>query len=544
MENAIPIYGIYCRKSSESEDRQVLSLDSQVEKAREIAKAFKVKIPEEHVFSEARSAKTTNHRPAYAEMLSAVEHGKINAIITWHADRLSRNAIDTALLIDFMDKGKLLEIVTPGQTFRNSPMDKFMLSLACSQAKMENDKKGIDVKRGLQKKAAMGSLPNLAPIGYLNDKFKAKKGEKSIYKDPDRFVLVRKMWDLMLTGTSNPQAIRRIATEEWGLRTKNGKVLAYSSPYWIFTNSFYCGTYEFPRGSGNWYEGAYEPMVTREEFDRVQVLLGKKGRPRPKTQIFEFTGMATCGECGAAITAELKTKHQQNGNVHTYVYYHCTKRRDPNCPQGSIEVNEWKRQVVAELERIEIPPEFHDFGMKWLRSENSKEAEAHDMTLKAQQSAYNKVVAKLDNLIDMRAAGEISPQDFAEKQETYLAEKSRLKDLLDRTDAHVEQWNRSADEMLTFIEQAVDRFKSGSLQVKREILSTLGSNLTLKDKKLSLDVEKCILPMQKVSAEVRKIKARLEPPNSNEKQRDFEQSCSENPILLRWVEDVRTCVMT
>ena len=282
-------------------------------------------------------------------------------------------------------------------------------------------------------------------------------------------------------------------------------------------------------------------MITEEEFDRVQVLLGKKGRPRPKSQVFEFTGMATCGQCGAAITAELKTKHQQNGNVHTYVYYHCTKRRDPSCPQGSIEVNEWKRQVIAELERVEIPPEFHDFGMKWLRGENAKEAEAHDMTLKAQQSAYNKVVAKLDNLIDMRAAGEISPQDFAEKQETYLSEKSRLKGLLDRTDARVEQWNKSADEMLTFIEQAADRFKNGPLQVKREILSTLGSNLTLKDKKLSLDVEKCILPMQKVSAEVRKIKERLEPPNSKDKQRDFEQSCSENPILLRMLNDLRTC---
>ena len=171
------IYGNYCRKSTESEDRQVLSIDSQIDEGKRIADSLGIKVEPEHLLSESKSAKVTNKRPKFKEMLEMIEDGEINSIIVWHADRLSRNAMDSALLIDLIDKGKLVEIVTPAQTFKNTPLDKFMFMFQCSQAKMENDKKGVDVTRGLHKKASMGMYPAPAPIGYKNDKY-AEKGNK------------------------------------------------------------------------------------------------------------------------------------------------------------------------------------------------------------------------------------------------------------------------------------------------------------------------------------------------------------------------------
>ncbi|MFZ4500581.1 MAG: recombinase family protein [Minisyncoccia bacterium] len=523
-------YAAYCRKSSESEDRQILSIGSQIDKANDIARGLGVSISEENFLTESKSAKITNNRPEFRKMVDAIEQGKISGIIVWHADRLSRNAIDSAILIDLMDRNKLIEIVTPAQTYRNTPMDKFMFMLSCTQAKMENDKKGIDIKRGLEKCASMGKLPTKAPIGYMNDKYQMK-GNKEIHNDPERFELVRKMWKLMLTGTYTALHIREIATEEWGLRTKNGKKLARSGIYWIFRNPFYYGMFEFPSGSGKWHQGIHNPMITAEEFDRVQVLLGRKGKPRPKEHIFEFTGMMHCGECGGVITAETKTKRQKNGNVHTYVYYHCTKRITIDCTQGSIEVKELKKQITKEISSIEIPPEFHTFAMKWLQKENEQEANTQQVVLGTQQKAYNAVVEKLSSLIDMRASGEINPEDFAKKQAQYLTQKNELKKHLERTDNRVDQWNKTSDEMLTFIEKAQERFNNGSLQTKRSILSTLGSNLVIKDKIISIDMEKSLFPMKKVSQEVKAIKERLEPLNTLEKQRLFEQNCMSSPIV-------------
>ena len=524
-------YGMYGRKSSESEDRQVLSIDSQIDSAKAICKNLNIRIAEENVLTESKSAKTTNHRPMFKEMLDRLEHGKINAIVAWHADRLSRNAIDSALLIDMMDRGKLIEIVTPGQTYRNTPFDKFMFTLACTQAKMENDKKGIDVTRGLTKKATMGMFPGPAPFGYLNDKF-TEKGNKKIVSDKILLPLIKKMMELMLTGNYAPLKIRDMANNEWGFRTPKGKKLGRSTIYRLFTNTFYYGMYEYPLGSGKWYRGTHETIITEEDYDKIQLILGRKGRPRPKTHIFDFVGMMKCADCGASITAETKFKKLANGDINTYVYYHCTKRINPDCTQGSIEEKELKKQIIAEMDKIEIPTEFHAFAMKWWKAENEKEVETRNVIVEAQQKAYKACLAKIDGLTDMRAGGEIDSDEFVRRREPLLEEKKRLEKLFEGTGKRVDAWMKTGDEMFTFIEQAINRFSHGTLEDRRSILAALGSNLLVKDKKLSIDIENCLFPIQKISGPVKTIKERLEPINTFEKQGQFEQMCSNNPVVL------------
>ena len=526
------VYGNYCRKSTESEDRQVLSIDSQIDEGKRITDSLGIKITPEHLLTESKSAKITGKRAKFKLMLDMIESGEINAIIVWHADRLSRNAMDSALLIDLIDKGKLVEIVTPSQTFKNTPLDKFMFMFQCSQAKMENDKKGIDVQRGLHKKASLGMYPAPAPIGYKNDKY-AEKGNKVPLVDEERFPLVRKMIDLMLTGNYTVAQIWRIAKNEWGFTMPSGKKISRPTVYRIFSNPFYYGRYEYPQKSGNWYDAIHTPMMTPEEYDKIQFLLGKKGKPRPKAHIFDFTGVMKCGECGASITAETKIKRQKNGNIHTYVYYHCTKRINPNCTQGSIEEKELKEQIVSEIKSIEIPSEFHSFAMKWFQKENEKEIGGRNAVIKANEKAYKACLAKIDGLTDMRAGGEISAEEFAERKVKFLAEKKQLDGLFGDTSKRVDKWLETADEMLTFIENAKDKFENGTIETRRSILSTLGSDLILKDKILSIDIDKSLFPIKRVSKDVSAIKERLEPLNTVEKQGEFDALCSQNLVMRR-----------
>jgi site-specific DNA recombinase len=526
------IYGNYCRKSTESEDRQMLSIDSQIDEGKKLANDLGVKIPLEHLLTESKSAKVAYKRPLFEAMLQMIESGEINSIISWHPDRLSRNAIDAARLIEQMDKGKLIEIVTPGQTFRNTPFDKFMFMLQCSQAKMENDKNGVDVKRGLHKKASMGMYPAPAPVGYKNDKY-AEKGNKVPLKDEERFPLVRRMVDFMLTGNYTVAQMWKIARNEWGVIMANGKKISRATTYRIFSNPFYYGKYEYPLGSGNWYDAIHEKLMTEVEYDKLQFILGKKGKPRPKSHIFDFTGTMHCGGCGASITATLKIKKQQNGNIHRYVYYHCTRRINPNCTEGAITEVELKKQIVAEMESIEIPPEFHSFAMKWFRKENEKEVSSRNVVVNGQQKAYKAVLAKIDGLTDMRAAGEISPEEFFEKRAKYVEEKKNLEKLFNTTGQRVDKWMETGDRMFDFIENAKFKFENGSPETKRSILSTLGSDLVLKDKILNVSIEKSLFPLKRVSNPVNEIKKRLEPLNTLDKQREFERLCEQNLIVRR-----------
>ena len=215
-------YVIYCRKSSEQEDRQVLSIESQRKELEEVAKREKLKIVE--IIEESHSAKKLG-RPKFNELTTKIEKGFVNGILVWNASRISRNSIDTGKVVYLMDEKKLFEVRTPSQIFHDTPNDKFLLNLFCSQAKLENDNKGEDVKRGLRTKAEKGMYPAPAPVGYKNDKYE-ERGKKQIYPDPERFDLVRKMVDTMLTGLYTPQKIRRTANEEWGFKMPNGKPMS------------------------------------------------------------------------------------------------------------------------------------------------------------------------------------------------------------------------------------------------------------------------------------------------------------------------------
>ena len=179
METKI-IYKIYARKSSEAEERQMLSIGSQIDEDKKLAAQRGIEITDALVISESKSAKNPYERVVFEQMIKDIESGKVQGIIAWHPNRLSRNAIDAARLIDLFDRGLLVEIITSQQSFRNTPSDKFFFSMLCSQAKMENDNKSLDVKRGLRKKYELGYPPHLCKTGYLNDC--GKKGERKWLK--------------------------------------------------------------------------------------------------------------------------------------------------------------------------------------------------------------------------------------------------------------------------------------------------------------------------------------------------------------------------
>ena len=355
------IYLQYCRKSTDDE-RQVLSLSSQKTEAdKRFDNLKRIELPPESV-----SAFYPEKRPVFNDMIQRIKSGKANGIIAWHPDRLSRNPKDAAEIIYLLDIGLLKDLKFCSYHFDNSPEGKMMLQITMSQSKYSSDKLSKDVSRGLNDKATLGWRPGSAPIGYINSKFKLK-GEQTNDVDEERFALVRQMWDKLLSGNYTVPQIHKYATNELGLTHRAAgkrpeRTLHLSTMYRIFNNPFYYGWYEWQKGSGNWIQGKHEPMITEEEFDRAQKILGKKGKPRPKKHRFAYTGLIRCGNCGAMITAEEKIKRQKNGNVHHYTYYHCTKKINPDCRERAIEVKTLSKQIDTILENLTISEKISKMG--------------------------------------------------------------------------------------------------------------------------------------------------------------------------------------
>ncbi len=344
-------YCLYARKSTEDDERQALSIDSQIKEMQEQAKAEKLKVME--VRRESFSAKQSGCRTVFNTLLQDVTRGKFQGILTWAPDRLSRNAGDLGSIVDLMDRGLLAQIRTHGQTFTGNPNDKFLLMILCSQAKLENDNKGINVKRGLRAKAEMGCRPGVSPLGYLND-YTGNKGEKKVHLDSERAPVIREMFEKVAYEGASGRDIYTWLHEVKGFKTRNDKRVTLSMIYEMLNNTYYCGMFEYPIGGGNWYKVSHESIITRELFEQVQVRMSVHPKTRPGTKEFDFTKILKCGTCGSGVTAEEKFKRYKDDTIRRYVYYHCSRSRDMRCPEKYIREELLIEQLFKVIDKISM----------------------------------------------------------------------------------------------------------------------------------------------------------------------------------------------
>lgn len=519
-------YILYARKSSESEDRQMASIDSQIQELRRIADANDLNVIE--ILTESQSAKKPG-RPIFNAMMRKVERGEADGIICWKMNRLARNPVDGGQVSWALQEGVLKHIMTYGQSYY--PTDNvIMMQVELGMANQYVRDLSTDAKRGLRTKASNGWFPGKAPVGYLPNTTK-QKGEKEVISDPERFDLVRKaMKGVALRKYTAPQAYR-IATKNWKLTNRKGGRLSISNWYAMLNNPFYYGHFEFPRKSGNWYKGKHQAMITQTEFIAIQAYLGEKGTTRPQKYIFPYTGILRCGNCGAMITAEHKTKRNLNGNVHLYVYYHCTRRKDPNCTEKVVEEKKLESQIKEKIHAIDIPPSFKDWAIRYFKTNEAEALESEDKVTESQERAYDGIEQKLSRLLDMRINSELSENEYSLKKEELVTEKARLKELLEKPQQ--ENWIKRLEKAMNTAEDIAEIFEKGDETKRKRVLYDLGSNLYIKSKMFEIEASNPILQLEKVSFLVKEISARFEPPKNPMDKEKLELAYSSSPILLR-----------
>jgi len=349
-QETVPVrYCLYARKSTESEERQALSIDSQIKEMLQLAEREGLEVV--CMKRESYSAKETGQRPIFNEMLNEIRVGKYNGILTWAPDRISRNAGDLGKIVDLMDAGLLKDIRTYGQAFTNSPNEKFLLMILGSQAKLENDQKGVNVKRGLRARVEMGLWPNVAPVGYLNQNNMDKKCQ--IIIDVDRAPIVKKMYEKVAYEEWSGRKIYHWLRFELNFKTRGNKHLALSNIYRTLQNSFYYGTFEYPRKSGSWYKGKHVPIIDKELFDKVQERL-KRDNIKRNSREFAFTKLMICGLCGSGISAQEHYKQLKDGTTTKYIYYGCTRGKDKQCKNPCLREEELTTQLISIMDQVDL----------------------------------------------------------------------------------------------------------------------------------------------------------------------------------------------
>ncbi len=493
-------YFLYCRKSTEDEDRQVLSLDSQVAELSELATRDGLKIVGKP-FRESKSAKEPDKRPVFAEMIARIRCGEAQGILCWKLDRLARNPDEAGKIIGMLQREEIKHIRTPEKDYR--PEDNSLLSyVEFGIANQYIRDLSNNVKRGLKAKLQMGWYPSRAPLGYINSERSEDKGRNWILKDPERFDMVKQMWQMMITGNYTVMQILKIANGQWKLKTRPTKrhvglkPLSRSNIYNIFTNPFYYGYFEYGKPIKQLYKGNHEPMITEEEFDRVQKILGRKGKPRPKQHRFAFTGLMKCANCGAMITAEEKMKRQKNGNVHHYIYYHCTKRKDENCPEKMVQLSELNEQIDTAIGGFTVSEKFNNWAIEYLHELRKNEAQNHQAIFENKQKILSDITRRLEALLvrytsPENASGQlINNQEYQSLKTSLLKDRANIESDVQAQGRAIEDWLDLSERTFNFTRYAHIWFAKGDMDTKRAIFACLGSHLYLGGQKLSIERRK------------------------------------------------------
>jgi DNA invertase Pin-like site-specific DNA recombinase len=328
---------LYARKSTDDEERQMLSIEAQLAELREYASNEGVTVTRE--FVESRTAKTPG-RPIFNDMLERIENGEASGLLAWHPDRLARNWADGGHIVNLLDTGKLAALRFPTFWFEDTPQGKFVLSIAFSQSKYYSDALSQNVQRGMRQKLRRGEFPGKPPVGYLNE-----PRLRTIIVEPGKAELVRRMFEAYATGSYTFDDLHELVVG-WGLTSHREKPIARSMLPQLLANPFYIGLFRF---AGETHEGSHQPIVSKALFDEVQNVMARRGRPhKPRRNPLPYLGFIQCGECGASITGERQKGHH---------YYRCTRKLGPCSQKRFIREEALTDELRAITASVSVPAE-------------------------------------------------------------------------------------------------------------------------------------------------------------------------------------------
>ena len=401
-------YFLYIRKSTDEEDRQVLSLEAQLHEAKEFAEREGIEVVE--TFLEKKTAKVPG-REIFNAMLNKVEGGLPHptGILAWAPDRLSRNSVYGGRLIYLLDTGKLATLKFPTFAFENNPSGKFFLAIGLSNAKYYVDNLAENVRRGNRAKLRRGEWPGQKPFGYIYD-----HRLRNIVPEPKKAKIVKKIYEEFATGRHTLKSISARLAELGG-----GKARSNYSIENLLTNDRYIG---IMRWNDEAHEGKYRPLISKQLFAKVQEVLANRRKPRKskKKHDFPFVGLFRCS-CGSMFTAQFA-----HGNGGLYRYYRCTRKHGA-CAERYIQESELQKQIIEKSRTIALPADWAKEMLEKLEREEKSQAQSADAFAEANRKKIFALQEKLDKLLEGYLDNLIDEETYKRKKESLVQQKIALK---------------------------------------------------------------------------------------------------------------------
>ena len=467
-----PKYFLYARKSTEDEERQVMSIEAQLAELAEFAKRENLEIVEK--FVESKSAKKPG-REIFSEMIKKINESREPVgILSWHPDRLARNSIDGGQVIYFIDTQKIVSLRFPTFWFEPTPQGLFMLQVAFGQSKYYSDNLSENVRRGIRQKLRRGEWPSKAPLGYMNN-----PKTRNIEPHPVKSKIIERAFEEFYEGKYTLESLGRRLTE-FGLESKNRTPLAKATIQRLLTNVAYVGLIKH---GNEIYEGNYQSILSRQLFEAVQKKLKERARPRhsKKRHDFPFVGLLHCGECSGMITAQFA-----KGNGGIYRYYRCTKKFG-SCSQPYIGENQLVEQLQSLLQTVALCDDWVEKMLKQVEIWEKDNFQSSRTFVQSLETELNTTQQKLDKLVSAYLDGDIEKEIYLEKKEGLMKQKLVLLKQKEDFGQKRKSWVEPLREWIKSSSEAEIEKKNQNYHELKQAVEKIGTNRLLLNRKVQMD---------------------------------------------------------
>jgi site-specific DNA recombinase len=475
-------YFLYARKSSEAEEKQVMSIEAQLFELKEFATREKLEIVE--IFQESKSAKEPG-RSEFNKMLSKIYASKEPiGILAWHPDRLARNSVDGGQVIYLIDIKKICALKFPTFWFEPTPQGLFMLQVAFGQSKYYSDNLAENVKRGIRQKLRRGEFYGFAPLGYVNN-----PKTRNIDQDPVKAKIVQQVFKEYAQGKYTLDSMRE-RLKFWGIVTKKGTTLARSTVRRVLSDKAYLGIITL---TGESYEGNFEPLIDKSTFETVQRILNGRSRPRKskKSHDFAYLGLFKCGECGGAITAQFA-----KGNGGLYRYYRCTKRMRIKCSQGYLREDLVTKQIADQIQKITIPDDWAENMLGQIETWGKQTEKEMRSFAQNNERDIKETEQKLDKLVTTFLEGLIEKEEYLKRKDELIKTKTDLNKRKEDFGHKGAFWIEPLRDWVKASNSAEKIASSNDSNQIKLLLEKIGTNRLLRAKKIEFDF---VQPYDKVA---------------------------------------------
>ncbi len=467
-------YIAYCRKSTDEKDKQIMSIDQQISSLKEFALREKLEIVD--FVTDAKTAKEPG-REKFADVLGRIEHNEADGIIAWHPDRLARNSIDGGRIIYLLDIGKLKDLKFPTFWFENTPQGKFMLNIAFGQSKYYVDNLSENIKRGMYYKLKSGVWPTLAPLGYINNKI-----TREVDIDSAKSKVLKTAFEMFSEGGRSFISISRFLFKN-GITGYSGHPVRISRLKIILSNPFYIGIMKY---GGEIVEGSHKTFISKDLFNKVQKQITQIEKPRVNDNHFAYIGLARCGECGAAITAERHFKQYKNGTSQTFVYYRCTKKLK-KCSQKFLAEDNLDQQLRNLALKCALPTSWQNDWKNRLQKDKVSEQEKSEENITNLELEIKSLEIKLNLLLDGYLDGTIEAILYKAKKNELFEKKLAREDKIVKIKEKGSSWLEPFENFVNQAFQAgkIANDKNNPEEIK-DFWKSAGSNFILHNQQISV----------------------------------------------------------